>query len=135
PENIHHKEEAEKKNAEMFRYAGDRESLHQRWNVALANGVSLVEEIKIPYTEERAYKAVKSLYFTKTIANLIATLGFGLLGFIEAVTQGLGKMRIRSKTDLYLILLGIAIMGIVYFGRHTLKTFRLYMTYRDISKD
>jgi predicted RNase H-like HicB family nuclease len=37
-------------------HAGDRESLKQRWKEALETGVNLVEEIKIPFPEEKNTK-------------------------------------------------------------------------------
>src|SRR5690554_6366057 len=81
PEIIHHKDEAEKKNLEMFTLAGDTESLKQRWKEALATGINLVEEIKIPFHEEREYKTVKSMYLDKTIKNILATLCSELINF------------------------------------------------------
>lgn len=137
PENIHYTEEVEKKNVEMFAYAGDRESLKQRWKTALETGVTLVEEIKIPFPEEKDYNTVKSLYFNKTIANLIATLGFSILGYLEGVLQGLGRAAKNIKTlqDLYVYLTFIGIGGFLFFGRLTFKTLKLYLKYRDISKD
>ena len=137
PENIYLKEEAEKKNREMFSYAADRESLKQRWETALKSGVTLVEEIKIPFKEEKEYKAIKSLYFYKTIGNLLATLGSGLVGFGLESLQGLGRAakNIRSTKDLYFYLAIIGATGVAIFGRFTIKTLRLYFKYRDISKD
>ena len=137
PENIHHKDVAEKKNLEMFTNAGDRESLKQRWKDALATGVNLVEEIKIPFAEEREYKAVKSMYLNKTIRNLLATLGSGLIGFGLESLQGLGRAARNIKTiqDLYVFLAIFGAIGMAIFGRLTFKTLRLYFKYRDISKD
>jgi hypothetical protein len=91
PENIYLKEEAEKKNKEMFSYAADRESLKQRWEKALKSGVTLVEEIKISFKEEKEYKAVKSLYFYKTIGNFLAILASGLVGFGLESLEVLGR--------------------------------------------
>lgn len=137
PENIHHKEEAEKKNLEMFTHAGDRENLKQRWKEALETGVNLVEEIKIPFPEEREYKTVKSMYLNNTIKNLMAMLGFSILGYLEGILQGLGRAARNIKTlqDLYVFLTVIGIGGVLFFGRQTYKTLKLYFKYRDISKD
>lgn len=136
-ENIYLKAEAEKKNKEMFSYAADRESLKQRWKVALETGVTLVEEIKIPFSEEKEYKAVKSFYLYKTIANLLATLVSGLIGLgIESLEVILkGAKNIKSAQDLYFYLAVIGTIGVVTFGRLTIKTLGLYLKYRDISKD
>lgn len=137
PINIHQKEEAEKKNLEMFTYAGDRESLKQRWKEALTTGVTLVEEIRIPFPDEREYNTVKSMYFNKTIKNLLATLGSGLLGFGLESLQGLGRAarNIKTMQDLYVFLAILGTIGMAIFGRLTLKALRLYFKYRDISKD
>jgi superfamily II DNA or RNA helicase len=136
-EKIHHKEEAEKKNVDMFSYAGDRESLKHRWKTALETGITLVEEIKIPFPEEKEYKTVKSMYFNKTIRNLLATLGSGLVGFGLESLLGLGRAarNIKTTQDLYVFLTIFGAIGMVIFGRLTFKTLRLYFKYRDISKD
>jgi superfamily II DNA or RNA helicase len=137
PENIYRKEEAEKKNAEMFSLAGNRENLKQRWKEALETGVNLVEEIKIPFPEEKEYKTVKSMYLTKTIASLITTLGFGLLGYLDRISQVFGRSARNIKTlqDFYVFLTILAGIGVLFFGRQTYKTLRLYIEYRDITKD
>jgi len=137
PENIYRKEEAEKKNIEMLAHARDRESLKLRWNEALAKGVNLVEEIKIPFPDKREYKAVKSMYFNRTIRYLFATLGAGLIGFGLDSIQALSRVakNIRTTQDLYFYLAIIGFIGIAVFGRLTYTTFRLYINYRDISKD
>lgn len=136
-ENFQLKKEVEKKNAEMFSHAATRENLKNRWEKALKNGVRLVEEIKIPFKEEKEYKAIKTLYFHKTIGNLLAALGFGFVGFGLESLQSLGRIakNIRSVQDLYFYLAIIGILGVVIFGRLTLKTLRLFFKYRDISKD
>lgn len=137
PENIFLEEEAEKKNQEMFAYAADRKSLKQRWITALKSGVSMVEEIKIPFKEKRPYKSIKSLYFNKTIRNLIAVLISGLLAFgFDSLKAFLRSIKnIRTLHDLYVFLSMIGISGIIIFGGLTIKTLRLYIKYRDISKD
>lgn len=137
PENIHYEEEAKKKNMVMFNHAGDRESLKERWKEALAAGENLVEEIKIPFPEEREYKTVKSMYLNKTIKNLLITLGSGLIGFGLESLEGLGRAarNIKTAQDLYVFLAILGTIGMTIFGRQTYKTLRLYFKYRDISKD
>ncbi|MDG4945469.1 DEAD/DEAH box helicase family protein [Weeksellaceae bacterium KMM 9713] len=136
-ENIHLKEEVEKKNIEMFSYAGDRESLKQRWKTALETGVNLVEEIKIPFPEEKEYNAVKSLYLYKTIGNLLAALGSGLVAYATESIQAIFRSarNIRTIEDLYFYLGFFGGIGVLIFGRLTFKTLILYLKYRDISKD
>lgn len=136
-ESIDRKEEVEKINTKMFSYAGERENLNQRWKTALETGVTLVEEIKIPFTEKKKYNAVKSMYLTKTIQNLIATLVLGVIGFGIDTLQGLSRVLRNIKTiqDFYIFLSVFGALGVLVFGRLTFKTFRLSIKYRDISKD
>lgn len=137
PVNIYMKEESERINSEMFSLAGNRENLKQRWEYALATGINLVEEIKIPFPDKREYRKVKSMYFDKTIKNLLTTLLSGLLGFGLEISEWFGKIARNIKTahDFYMILAIIGILGMAIFGRLTFKTLRLYLKYRDISKD
>ncbi|HMS70120.1 MAG TPA: DEAD/DEAH box helicase family protein, partial [Saprospiraceae bacterium] len=137
PINIHHKNAVEQKNAEMFSYAGDRESLRKRWEMALATGVTLVEEIKIPFPIEKEYKAVKSMYLNNTILNLLATLGSGLAGFgLDSLREFVNASKdIKTVQDFYVFLAICGFIGIAVFGRLTIKSLSLYLKYRDISKD
>lgn len=124
-------------NNNTIRRAGERDKLKQRWSDALKNGVSLTEEINVPFSEEKDYKKIKSLYYNKTIANTIILLGFNLLWFIEGTLQGLGKAYrfINSPEDLYNVFIAIGVAGSIYFGLQIYKTLSLYIKYRDISKD
>jgi len=114
-------------NNDSFTKAGEREKLKTKWSQALENGVSLIEEIKVPFPENKDYKAIKSLYYNKTIANMLATLGSGLLGFSEAIMEGWGRSarHIHSLEELYRWLLVAGITGVLFFGRSFYKTFRL----------
>lgn len=136
-EHMHEKKVVAKKNEEMFRHAGDRESLKKRWKAALKTGNTLVEEIKIPFPSDMTYKTVKSLYFNRTIAYLLATLVSGIIGFVLDILQmlGNGMKHIKSTQELYIILAIIGAIGVAIFGRLTLKALSLYFKYRDISKD
>lgn len=124
-------------NLNMVEYAGKRSLLKSKWTEALKNGVSLTEEIKVPFPEEKEYKAVKAMYYSKTIANLFAFLGSGLLAFGEGMIQALARSmkHMRTIEDFYRWLMAIGFIGLVMFGRMFYKTFRLYFKYRDISKD
>ncbi len=81
PEQLHQLETVNAYNADMFRMAGDRASLRQRWEAALQTGVTLVEEIKIPFKKGKPYRREKRLYYRKTIASLFGMLAFGCWGF------------------------------------------------------
>jgi hypothetical protein len=132
-----HDDEISKFNSNMVEFAGKRNLLKRKWAEALKNGVALTEEIKIPFPEEKEYKAVKSMYYTKTIANLLAFLGSGLLAFGESMLQALGRSmkNIRTMEDFFKWLMVVGFIGLIMFGRLFYKTFKLYFKYRDISKD
>jgi len=61
--------------------AGNRSDLAQEWQNALEKGVSLSEEIRVPFGEPQEYSRVQSLYFTKTIAYASTTLTAAIIGF------------------------------------------------------
>lgn len=137
PDDIRAETAIEEKNKEMFAFAADRENLKQRWNDALATGVNLVEEIKIPFPKERNYRKIKSLYFDKTLANLSISLMIAFMGFFSDLIVNLirSAVHIRSLKELYAFLFSFIALGLFYFGRKTYKFVRLYIQYRDIAKD
>ena len=124
-------------NQESFRMAEDRSQLHRKWKTALAKGVSLVEEIKIPYRGNKPYQQTKSLYWNRTIRNLIATLSFGIFQYLDAIVHAFGRgvRGIRSLPELYAALAVAGVGGMLIFGARTYQAFRLYLKYRDIAKD
>jgi len=137
PENINNVGEISRKNAEMLLFAANRVNLRQRWNDALTKGVNLVEEIKIPFAEEQDYQRVKSLYLNKTIRNVLATVGAAWLSFGLDNVQGFFRAlkNMQSLKDFYIYIASLSAVGMLLFGRNTIKSLRLYLKYRDISKD
>ena len=138
PETIHvRKEEIDICNSRTLNFAGDRQALKRQWKTALKKGTCLVEEIKVPFPPNRSYKNVKKLYYNKTIRHLMGMLASGLMAFgFESLERLLRMARhIRSIQDLYLFFSVVGGIGLVLFGGLTYKTLRLYIHYRDISKD
>lgn len=135
--NISSKEGIENANTKMFEFASKRENLKSNWQKALEGRTTLIEEIKIPFSEERSYQRTKSMYLNKTLANFVATLSSGVLTFLEVIIHAVGKNsgKIRTLQDLYNILIAVGVIGIILFGKNTLKALKLYIKYRDISKD
>lgn len=124
-------------NENMFTQSKSREHLQERWEQALKTGVSLIEEIKIPFTEDLEYNKVKGMYYQKTISNLIISVGIAASWYMENAFRVFLRLvrNIKTLQDLN-ILLGIVVLGgILFFGRKALKAFKLYVKYRDISKD
>ncbi|WP_437921550.1 DEAD/DEAH box helicase family protein [Sphingobacterium sp. LRF_L2] len=124
-------------NTAMFTAASNRENLKKKWDEALLKGVSLVEEIKIPFRERKTYEQTKSLYLNKTIYNLTATLATSVLGYLESILNNIDRIseHVNNRQELYWVLTAIAVGGVILFGRKTYIAFRLYLQYRDISKD
>jgi superfamily II DNA or RNA helicase len=130
-------EEIKNKNKETLVFAADRNSLKKLWMTALENGLILVEEIKIPFKEKGDYNSIKKLYYNRTIAYLFSMLGSGLFSFVFQALKSLlrSARNIKSLEDLYFYLAVLGGTGFVLFGGLTYKTFKLYLKYRDISKD
>jgi hypothetical protein len=136
PERILTNRDIQYLNKEMLEVSSRRDKLRVKWIEALKNGVSMVEEIKIPFPEGD-YRRTKSLYYRNTIKYLSGFLGAGLAAYFTEALKGFGKLarNIRSLDDIYAALLIITGVGVILFGGLTYKTFRLYIKYRDISKD
>lgn len=124
-------------NADVIQKVKKRDLLKQKWTDALSNGVELTEEIKVPFPEDKEYKEIKSLYYNKTIANLLGALSSSLLSFADTILDALGRTAryIRNPEDLLRLLTISGIAGVFLFGGRFYKTFRIYFKYRDISKD
>ncbi len=124
-------------NANIIEQAGNREVLQQKWTEALGKGIRLIEEIKVPFPKGKEYQRVKSLYYKKTIAYLVAALGSNLLIVLEWIFKSLGKAAkyIHSLEDMFRWLMAIGVISFVVFGRQFFKTLMIYIKYRDISKD
>lgn len=135
PEVLNLEEAVHQFNKRTFGYAGDREALKEKWHTALKKGVTLTEEIKVPFTGEREYQATKKLYYHKTIKNLIAALCFGLLDYVLDAMDGLDSGVIKTRHSFYIYIAIVGIIGILLFGRRAFNAFRLYLKYRDIDRD
>ncbi len=124
-------------NTKMFVQAKNRNELNSRWQEALKSGVSLVEEVKIPFSSEHTYGKVTGMYYQKTLANFMVSLGITVSGYLEFAYQVFGRFfkNIRSLYDLNIAMGALVVGGILYFGGRAFKAFRLYIKYRDISKD
>ncbi|MFN8256919.1 MAG: DEAD/DEAH box helicase family protein [Bacteroidales bacterium] len=131
------KSEIENFTKRTIQLAGQRDDLKKKWNEALLKGVALTEEIKVPFPENKNYQGLKSLYYNKTIAYLLATLGSSLLGFSQGMLEAFGRSvrHFKSREDLFRFLMIIGVVGVLLFGRQFYKTFRVFIKYRDISKD
>lgn len=124
-------------NKEIYALAADRQSLKEKWERALESGVNLIEEIKIPFPPDRDYVKEKKLNYNKTIAFLAAELVVGLSTFgldtLYDLAGSVGNMKSIQDFLYWLIIIGC--LGFIYFGVKLYLALRLYIKYRDISKD
>jgi superfamily II DNA or RNA helicase len=129
--------EVAQQNEKTFALAKNREDLRKNWQIALAKGVSLVNEIKVPFAETKGYRAIKSMYLQKTIANLLATLVMAIGAYLQSVSDVFGRIvhNLRTTQDWSIFLTALLLGFFGFFGRQTLKTLKIYFKYRDIAKD
>lgn len=139
--NVHQKlntpEDLYEANRLMFNYAAQREGLKEEWRLALENGYQLVEEVRMPFDEDRDYQAAKSMYLRNTIKWLIFTLGSILPIYIYFLINGVGRMGrvlVEPGGGTFILMFAL-VLAIAMFGGLAFRTLRLYIKYRDIYKD
>ena len=137
PDRINTENEITWINKQTLKLAGDRSQLKEKWKKALKKGNILIEEIKVPFSKDKEYKQMKSLYYNRTIRYVIGMLASGLIGFGFDFLQGFGRLSryINTTDDLIYILMLFGGMGVFLFGGMALRTFKIFIKYRDISKD
>lgn len=126
-------------NSGMLAYAADRAGMRQRWHDAIESGNRVIEQIKVPTSLEKGEKPtkLKKTYLRRTIAVLSADLAvlaalYGEYAF-DVVMKNLRYIK-DGKTFLY-VMAGLVVSAGSFMGRQTYKTVKLYLKYRDISKD
>lgn len=127
----------EEHNERTFSVAKSRTDLQQRWERALKKGVRLVEEIKIPFAHKRSYKEVKAFYLSRTVSYFVLALGVALLEYFELVLDIFAEVGedIARENAFWSFVSIVSIIAVVLFGRRAYKALKLYIKYRDISKD
>ena len=140
PDTLYNPHTIAAKNNRTFEVAAQRNLLKQKWDEALTNGVNLVEEIKVPFhreIERGTVKKEKQFYYNKTITNRTSVLVSGVLAYGEGVLHLLSRsLRSLKSFEQLSFILGMAgLGGIFFFGNKAYKSVRLYIGYRDITKD
>ncbi len=132
-----HKEIITSYNERSIEIASRRKELLERWNEAIKKGIRLVEEIKIPYKSDQNYTSVKSLYYQRTLKYLgsmtiAAVMSFGL----ESILQLLKSLvTIRTVKEVVVFIGYTLVTAAIAFGALAWRNFRIYIKFRDISKD
>lgn len=137
PDNMLDWEALKQFNRQTLALAADRTGLAERWRKGLEQGVGLVEEIKIPERTKYRQKVerMKRLYLNRTIANLTACLCSGLASFGIDILKTFYRSRPRTMEDIRFMLIVFGCVGVVVFGRKLVRVLKLYLRYRDITKD
>jgi superfamily II DNA or RNA helicase len=137
PKSLQTTEEISAVNQRMKQAAAQRDELKSKWQQALEQGGVLVEEVKVPFPPNRNYRQTLDLHYRQTIVYMIAALSALASIWVEAVGHTIGRVFGRAKTaeEATIILLFILISAALFMGRRAYKTLRLYLKYRDISKD
>ncbi|KXX70051.1 DEAD/DEAH box helicase family protein [Flammeovirga sp. SJP92] len=128
---------AEEMNQKMFQSADERDLLREQWEEAIENGVEITEEIKMPFDrKEKDFHRQKKFYFNVTMGYMLLELGqLFLLHFLDIYEIIDGLMYAESRNDLLMILCFLDIGGLFYFGKKLFKTAKIYLKYRDVTKD
>lgn len=125
-------------NQRMLKSAGERDSLRRQWHDAIESGTILHEEIKIPYaTKSRgSYEQEKLLHLQNSIKYFVAGLGSSILTFSLVFLDMLGVFRgLPSQWVFHLIFGGFWVGFLWLYGDKLVKSAKLYIKYRDITKD
>lgn len=130
PETIRHE------NNFTFERARQRAALKQRWDMAIAKGTTLVEEIKIPVIEEQAYVSAKHAAMKTTVTSMLKTLSASVLWYLETSVQVVSKFAkfIPSNYANY-VLISMLSIAVLFYGRGMFLAIVAYIKYRDIHKD
>ncbi|TNE30348.1 MAG: restriction endonuclease subunit R, partial [Bacteroidetes bacterium] len=136
PEYISSAEDVREINRKTLSAAKEREKLKTKWHLALKEGVKLVEEIKVPFEEGKDYRKTKGLYFNRTIRNLLVTFGSAVTWFsIESISSVPRLSQISHSHGFKTALTYLCIAAFFSFGALGLKYLKVYLKYRDITKD
>lgn len=111
--------------------------IRMSWENSIAEGTIIENELKYFYDGENEYDFSKQLYYSKSIKNFTSSLIVSFLSFIvfffeESIRTLLFSM---SKKSFISTVIFLTTIGIVYFGVNLYRNVKLYIQYRDITKD
>ncbi|MDO4728038.1 MAG: DEAD/DEAH box helicase family protein [Bacteroidota bacterium] len=137
PENFADKSLWEATNKKMAASATKRATLQYRWKTAIGKGSELIDQIKIPFKNTKSYKQTKMFYLTNTIRSMTITLTSALLVFFSEILFDFFRIWFKASSikEFYWFFTTILIIGFCKYGLQSYKSLRIYLKYRDISKD
>lgn len=135
--NIFNYNDIQKTNAMTFKLASQRQLLQEKWDYAISKGSGLIEEIKIPFSENKSFTKTKKLYYNKTLKRTLLVLLSGLAGFGgQTFMSVLSRLRnLHSLYELGTLLSVFGFAGVFIFGGYAFKTLKIFFRYKNISKD
>jgi superfamily II DNA or RNA helicase len=136
-------EEIKAENDRTFLYARQRDLLHQRWEIGIRKGTTLVNAIEAPFRERKGMKnlsEVERYYNNKTIRFAITSLvGLITVFLFNQVFGILWKVVLQGGITLIKLLWYIihgGLIGVVLnYGRQSWKMYRIAIRYKDVTED
>lgn len=128
-------------NRRMLKSAGERDILRKQWHDAIESGTILHEEIKIPYATKgpRSYEEEKQVHLQNSIKYFVAGLGSSILMFLLFFVNYLSvfnQVPYPFTGIIVDVILGGFWIGFLWlYGDKLVKSVKLYIKYRDITKD
>ena len=124
-------------NQQTIEWSKNNIQIRDSWTNSIAEGTKIDNELKYFYDGEKEYDFSKHLYYSKSIKNVTTSLLLSLTSFIvfffeESIRTLLFSM---SKRSFFSTLVFLSTVGIVYFSVNFYKNIKLYLQYRDITKD
>ncbi len=123
-------------NFRMIEFSNARSKVSEKWNLALAKGNVLVEEVMIPFDAEKEYNDLKYKNLGKSIKNLFFTLISTVLmfgaDFLAGVLKGHKSFHSIHSVSGFIVLFGIA--GFLTYGGMFYRTLIQYLKYVNSSK-
>ncbi|SEG20193.1 Type III restriction enzyme, res subunit [Halpernia humi] len=135
--NLFNYSDIQRTNLSTFKIASERKFLCKKWDFAISKGSGLIEEIKIPFPERESFMRTKKFYYDKTLQRTVLTLISGVLGFGgQSLVSILSRLKnIHSLYELGTFVSLFGFVGLFIFGGYTFKTFKIFLRYKNISKD
>ncbi|MCH2198719.1 MAG: DEAD/DEAH box helicase family protein [Flavobacteriales bacterium] len=126
-------------NQQMLLEASARNTLKLNWVTALNHGSVLIEEVQLPFAsdKDKSYAELRTMYYRNTIASVIGLLmimmTFSAELFFQTVMHSfVSSIHPKTWIAYMLVFAGICIS---LFAGMLFRSARMYLRYRDITKD
>lgn len=136
-ENLNSIEKVNQQNQQTFQRAKARENLKSIWGNAIDKGTTLVREIKISFPANEKFEGKLALYWNRTLQSFFAVIMSGLFAlFSESILNIIWRFwSFKNLKEAVMALVFALVMTLIYFSIDLVKSFKLYIKYRDITQD